>query len=175
MDYEDVLRKRYSVRKYKDQLVEKEKLNKILEAGRLAPTAGNHQPQRILVVNSDEGIAKMQECTPCHFQAKLLFLVCYDKQAEHHNHYGDQRPYGEVDASIALTQMMLEAYNLGLGSVWVGLFNPELLRKNFDIPDHYEILGIMPVGYPDDEVEPSKMHYEKYPVEHTIFYNTYKR
>lgn len=175
MDYEDVFRKRYSVRKYKDQLVEEEKLNKILEAGRLAPTAGNHQPQRILVVNSEEGIAKMQECTPCHFLAKLLFLVCYDRQAEHHNHYGDQRPYGEVDASIVLTQMMLEVFNLGLGSVWVGLFNPELLRNNFDIPDHYEILGIMPVGYPDDEVEPSKMHYEKYPVEHTIFYNTYKR
>ena len=174
MDYDDIIRTRYSVRTYSQRPVEQEKRNKILEAGRLAPTAGNRQTQRIVVVEGEEAMEKMKQCTPCHFDAPLLFLVCYDKSVENNNHYGDKRPYGQVDASIVLTYMMLEAHNLGLGTVWVGLFNPELLRKSFCIPDHYEILSLMPAGYPAADAKPGNMHSEKYPVEHTVFYDSFE-
>lgn len=173
MDYDDIIYSRYSIRKYSDRPVEKDKLNKILEAGRIAPTAGNRQPQRIVVVQSEESFEKMKLCTPCHFNAPLLLLVCYDKSVENNNHYGDKRPYGQVDASIVLTHMMLEAHNLGIGTVWVGLFNPQLLREYFRIPTHYEILGLMPMGYPAPDAEPSKMHGEKFPIEHTVFYDSF--
>jgi len=174
MDFDDVIYTRYSVRKYSAKPVEQEKLDKILDAGRIAPTAGNRQPQRIVIVNSEEALADIKRCTPCHFHAPLLLLVCYDKSVENNNHYGDKRPYGQVDAGIVLTHMMLEAYNSGLGTVWVGLFNPELLREYFHIPDHYEILGLMPLGYPDRDAKPSTMHNEKFSIDHTVFYNSFE-
>lgn len=173
MEYEDIIKNRYSVRKYSNRPVEQDKLHKILEAGRIAPTAGNRQTQRIVVVQGGDSYEKMKLCTPCHFNAPLILLVCYDTSVENNNHYGDKRPYGLVDASIVLTQMMLEAYNLGLGSVWVGLFNPELLAEYFHIPVHYKILGLMPIGYPATGTEPSKMHNEKFPIEHTVFYDSF--
>lgn len=173
MDYDDLIRTRYSVRKYSDRAVEQDKLNKILEAGRIAPTAGNRQSQRIVVIQSKNALAKMYQCTPCHFNAPLLLLVCYDKSVENNNHYGDQRTYGQVDASIVLTYMMLEAHNLGLGTVWVGLFNPELMREYFDIPAYYEILGLMPIGYSTPNVEPSQMHGERFPIEHSVWYDSF--
>lgn len=173
MDYEDLIYTRYSVRSYSDRPVEQNKLSKIVEAGRIAPTAGNRQSQRIVVIESEGALAKIKQCTPCHFNAPLLLLVCYDKSVENNNHYGDKRPYGQVDASIVLTYMMLEAHNLELGAVWVGLFNPELLREYFDIPVHYEILGLMPIGYPSPHAEPSKMHIEKFPIEHTVWYDSF--
>lgn len=175
MEYDAIICTRYSVRKYSDRPVEQEKLDRILEAGRIAPTAGNRQPQRIVVVQSEEAVEKMKRCTPCHFNAPLLLLVCYDKSVENNNHYSDKRPYGQVDASIVLTHMMLEAHNLGLGSVWVGLFDPQLLRGYFRIPPHYEILGLMPMGYPDPNSAPGKMHSEKFSIEHTVFYDSFDK
>lgn len=174
MDYNDIINTRYSVRKFSDRPVEKSKLDKILEAGRIAPTAGNRQPQRIVVIQGGDALEKMKQCTPCHFNAPLLLLVCYDRSVENNNHYGDKRPYGQVDASIVLTFMMLEAHNLGLGAVWVGLFNPDLLREKFHIPPQYEILSLMPIGYPAPEAEPSKMHSEKFDLEHTVFYDSFE-
>ncbi|SEW00289.1 nitroreductase family protein [[Clostridium] fimetarium] len=173
MDYDEIIKTRYSVRKYSEEPVEQDKLNKILQAGRIAPTAGNRQPQRIIVIENEEAFEKIKQCTPCHFNAPLLLLVCYDKSVENNNHYGDKRPYGQVDASIVLTHMMLEAQNLELGTVWVGLFNPALLREYFHIPNNYEILGLMPIGYPDMDAIPSKMHSEKFLIDHTVFYNSF--
>ncbi|MDF2871910.1 MAG: nitroreductase [Anaerocolumna sp.] len=173
MDYDDLIQTRYSVRSYSDRPVEQYKLSKILEAGRIAPTAGNRQPQRIVIIKSQDAHTKIKQCTPCHFNAPLVLLVCYDKSVENNNHYGDKRPYGQVDASIVMTHMMLEAHNLELGTVWVGLFNPDLLRDLFCIPAHYEILGLMPIGYPYPDAKPGKMHSEKFPIKHTVWYDSF--
>lgn len=107
MDYDDIIFTRFSVRKYSDRPVEQDKLSRILEAGRIAPTAGNRQPQRIVVIKSQAAHAKIKQCSPCHFDAPLLLLVCYNKSVENNNHYGDKRLYGQVDASIVLTHMIL--------------------------------------------------------------------
>lgn len=173
MEFKTLIGSRYSVRKLSDKPVEKEKLAKILEAGRIAPTAGNRQPQRIVVVQSKEALTKMQECTPCHFNAPIVLLVCFDKTVEKDNHVGKTGGFGRVDASIVLTHMMLSAADLGLGTTWVGLFKPEPLIRHFHIPKQYEIVSLMPLGYPAVDAIPSPMHCDRFPIEHTVFIDTF--
>jgi nitroreductase len=170
MDFIALAQERFSHRSFSEQPVEKEKLDLILEAGRLAPTAGNYQPQRILVIESDEAIAKLKQCTPCHYNAMLVLLVCYEDISK--NPFS-QKAIGEVDASIVTTHMMLEATELGLGSVWVGYFNPEQIRTSFNLPDNYIPVALLPIGYPDEDAYPSPMHSSRNPVEKTVFYNDF--
>ena len=113
MDLLELLKKRYSVRKFEDKKVEKEKLDLILEAARVAPTACNFQPQRILVLDNEESLEKLKKCTPYHFHAPLALVVCYDKTTSWKRKDGDDM--GEVDAAIVTTQMMLETEN---SQVW---------------------------------------------------------
>ncbi len=171
MDYNDIINARHSDRKYSDRPVEKEKLDEVLNAGGFTPAAENKQPQRIVVIQDGEALKKIKRCTPCHFNAPVLLLVCYDKLVQYNNHNEDKRSFGQVDTSIVLTHMMLEAYNLGLRTVWVWLFDPEMLQEYLHIPDNYEILGLMPIGYPASDAAPDKMHSEKFPVDHTVFYS----
>lgn len=106
---------RYSVRKFKDQAVEKEKLDLILEAGRIAPTAANFQPQRILVIEDAAAHEKLKQCTAWYFGAPVVLMVCYDKTTCWKNKTNGTIG-GDVDASIVTTHMMLQAAELGLGT-----------------------------------------------------------
>ena len=124
MDFLELARERYSVRKFAPKKVENEKLDAVLEAGRLAPTAVNYQPQRILVLDSEESLGKLRDCTPYHFSAPLALIVCYDDTTSWKRSY-DGKDIGKGDTSIVTTQMMLEAAALGLGTTWVGHFDPQ--------------------------------------------------
>jgi nitroreductase len=119
MEFEELARNRYSLRKFSPKPVEKEKLDLILEAGRLAPTACNYQPQRILVIKSEEALAKLKKCTPYVFDAPTALLVCYDGKVSWKRGY-DGKESGDIDASIVGTHLMMEAAQLGLGTTWVG-------------------------------------------------------
>ena len=112
MTFFQLAKDRYSVRSYKSQLVEPDKLAQILEAGRIAPTAANKQPQRIKVIIDPAELAKVDECTPCRFGAPAVLLVCYDKAACWKRKF-DGANSGEVDASIITTHLMLAAEDLG--------------------------------------------------------------
>ena len=125
MEFAQLVRQRYSVRKFDPRPVETEKLASILEAGRLAPTAVNYQPQRILVIQGED-MEKMKGCSPCLYGAPLAMVVCYDKQASWKSRSG--REIGDVDAGIVLTQMMYQAEALGIGSLIVGIYKENLLR-----------------------------------------------
>ena len=164
--------KRYSVRKFKDMAVEKEKLDLILEAGRVAPTACNYQPQRILVVESESAREKLKMCTPCHFDAPVILVVCYDRTTCWKNKKNGTVG-GDVDASIVCTQMMLEAADLGLGTTWVGAFDHRKLRELFMLPDYLVPVALLPVGYPANDAEPHPWHFRRFDSEHTIFYNSF--
>lgn len=170
MDFFTLAQERFSHRSFSERPVEKEKLDLILEAGRLAPTAGNYQPQRILVIESAEAIAKLKQCTPCHYNAMLVLLICYENISK--NPFNG-KAIGEVDASIVTTHMMLEATDLGLGSVWVGYFNPEQIRTAFNLPDNYIPVALLPIGYPAEDATPSPMHTSRYPLKKTVFYNDF--
>ena len=159
---------RYSVRGYSSQPIEPEKLDLILEAGRIAPTACNNQPQRIKVITAGEELAKIDECTPCRFGAPAILLVCYDKTVCWKREF-DGALSGEVDASIITTHMMLAAHDLGLGSCWVMYFNPAKTIELFALPDTIAPVAMLPVGYPAKDAAASEGHYDRLPLEKTLF------
>lgn len=162
---------RYSLRQFNAKPVEKEKLALVLEAGRLAPTAGNLQPQRILVIESADSMEKLKRCTPCHFNAPVALLVCYDSSASAKRSY-DNYDAGDADACIVATHMMLQTAELGLGSTWVAHFDPAAVRKEFSLPEHFIPVALLPVGYPAEDAAPNEqMHYHRKPIEETVFYN----
>ncbi len=169
MTFENLVKQRYSVRKYDSRPVEPEKMKKILEAGRLAPTACNYQPQRILVV---EDMERLKDCTPCMFGQSAALIVCYDKNVSWKSRSG--REIGDVDGTIALTQMMYQAEELGIGSLIVGLYKEPILREQFRIPENYEIVSILMLGYPAEDSQPHpQLHTQRYPLEETVFYGTF--
>mgnify|MGYP001454457567 CR=1 FL=1 len=174
MNFSQLAKERYSVRKFSDQKVEKEKLDLILEAGRVAPTAVNYQPQRILVIEAEESMAKLKSCTPFHFNAPLALLVCYDSTVSWKRSH-DKKEMGDVDASIVATHMMLQAHELGLGSTLVGHFNPDIIKESFEIPEYLVPVVLLPMGYPSsDSVPHPKMHYTRYNLNHSVFFNTFE-
>lgn len=163
---------RYSVRKFKTDRVEKEKLDLILEAGRIAPTAANFQPQRILVLDSEENLAKLKSCTPYHFNAPLALLICYD-QVTCWKHQQSGKLGGDVDASIVTTHMMLQAASLGIGSTWVAAFDHDKARELFNIPNYLIPVALLPLGYPAADASPHPIHYKRFDVSHTVFHNSF--
>lgn len=167
MDLINLFKERYSVRKFTAQKVEDEKIELILQAGRLAPTAVNNQPQRIFVIKSDEAVAKLKNVTPYHFNASVVFLICYDTEKSWKNPFSG-RDMGIVDASIVTTHMMLEVANLGLGATWVGYFDPKVVSETFELPENIVPVALLPVGYPD--LAPSPRHAERLELKETVKY-----
>ena len=144
MEFEKVIKERKSCRLFSSKNVEQEKIDKILEAGRIAPTAKNSQPIKIYVVNSEEGIKKIDKCSPCRYKAPLVFIVCSDREkAFRKQEYSSY----EMDASIVTTHMMLEATNIGLDNIWIGMFDETKVKEEFNIPDNFNVVSLLPVGY----------------------------
>ncbi len=173
MEFLELVKDRYSVRKFSDQKVEREKLDLILEAGRVAPTAVNYQPQRILVIDSDKNLDKLKSCTPYHFHAPLALLVCYDSTVSWKRSY-DNEDMGPVDASIVTTQMMLQAAESGLGSTWVGHFDPAGIRTAFNLPEYLVPVALLPIGYPREDSVPHPLHEKRFSMNHTVYYNSFE-
>jgi len=173
MEFMELAKNRYSLRQFSSKPVEKEKLDLILKAGQLAPTACNNQPQRILVIESKEALAKLKKCTPCHFNAPIVLLVCYDNTSSWKRRI-DGKEFGDIDASIVGTHLMMEAAELGLGTTWVGYFDPSAIKTEFSIPENIEPVSLFPLGYPAEGAGPNEqLHYSRKPIEETVFYNEF--
>lgn len=157
MSFLELASGRYSVRKFRPERVEADKVSAILEAARLAPTAKNLQPERILVIDGEAALEKLKGCTPCHYHAPLAFLICYDSDVCYKREL-DGKGSGEIDASIAGTHMMLQAASIGLGSTWVMNFDPEKMREAFHIPDAIKPVALLVCGYPAEDSRPSARH-----------------
>lgn len=167
MDLMNLLKERYSVRMFSDKPVEDDKLNQILEAGRVAPTAVNFQPQRILVLKSKDALDKLKNCTRYHFDAPVALIVCYDNTVSWKRKY-DNYDMCAVDAAIVTTQMMLETANLGLGTTWVGHFEPAAVVREFELPENIIPVAILPIGYPAEGAEPNPRHFERLRLDDTV-------
>lgn len=150
---------RYSVRKFSDEPVAREDLDRILEAARLAPTACNNQPQKIFVCTSAEALEKFRRCTSCHFHAPVGIVVCADRERSWKRGY-DGQDSDFVDASIVTTHMMLEAAALGLGTTWVMWFDPDAVRREFTLPDSWVPVALLPLGHPAEDAAPAPRHGE---------------
>lgn len=173
MDFLELAVARYSVRSFLDKPVEQEKLDKILQAGNLAPTGKNTQAQRILVIDQEDTLNKLKECTRCHFDAPLALLVCFDVNDTYIRPY-DGANGGIIDASVVTTHMMLEVTELGLGSTWVMHYNPEKMKATFEVPDEYEMCALLVIGYPSEDAKPLALHTEYDAMENMVFYNKFK-
>lgn len=156
MEFLDLVTKRFSARKYTDKKVEPEKLQAILEAGRLAPTACNNQPVKLVVIESDKGLEKLKKGSKT-FDAPLAIIVCSD-QDKCWKRPLDSKSSGDIDASIVTDHLMLQATELGLGSVWVCSFDPEILRREFNIPGNLEPVNLLIIGYAADDA-PNPRHF----------------
>lgn len=169
MEFAKLSAERYSLRKFSDRPVEAEKLALILEAGRNAPTAHNDQPQRIFVLRTPEALEKADGCTSAHFHAPLMLVAAYDPAAAWVRE-PDGKNHGEIDAAIATTQMMLQAADLGLGTTYVGAFEPEKLLAAFPEMAGLRPIAMLPLGYPAEGAHPSRFHTERRPLEELVRY-----
>jgi nitroreductase len=172
MNFSELAAARYSVRNFLDKPVEQEKIALILEAARLAPTAANRQPQRILVIEKSDDLAKVDRCTTCRFNAPLVFLTCYELPTAWVRNY-DEEHSGWVDVSIVTTHMMLQAADLGLGTTWVMWFDPSLTRTEFRLPPNLVPVAFLPTGYPASGASPSVQHQTRYPLEKLTSYGAF--
>ena len=162
MEFRDVIAGRESVRKFSDKKPSEEQLAMILEAGRLAPTAYNKQPQRVYVLESAEALSKMDEVHPCRYKAPVVLLVCGDRAVTPDL---DGIPTAMIDASIAATHMLLAAYDAGVDSVWAGVFKPEETRKIFDLPDSMIPICFIDLGFRSDDYKGNPQHSKRNPLE----------
>ena len=166
MDFLKLCSDRYSVRSFADTPVPDEVLNQILEAGRLAPTAMNLQPQRVFVIRSEEALAKMRTVKKC-YGANTVLMICGDTEAACNRPKVDHC-MAEMDCTIATTQMMLAATALGVGSCWICAFDNAAVAETFDLPAHVTPFILLALGYPAEDAAPAPRHFERYPMEHTV-------
>lgn len=147
MDFLTLAANRFSVRKYNGAPIEKEKLNKILKAAELAPSAVNKQPIHLIVAQSKEALEKIGKGAKI-YGAGCAIIVCADSDKAWVRSY-DQMQTTDIDASIVTDHMMLEATDLGLGSLWICMFDPQVIREEFNIPKNLTPINILALGYTD--------------------------
>ena len=169
MEFTDVIEKRYSCKNYSARKVEDEKLTAILNAGRVAPTAKNFQEQRIYVVRSEEGLAKIDAATPCRYGAPVCLVVAYDS-SNMFTYPGGKHTSGAEDAAIVATHMLLAAANAGVDSCWINFFDPEKLAAELGLPENEEVLMLMDLGYAAEGAGPLANHGLRKPLEETVVY-----
>lgn len=167
MEFKEVVKNRYSCKKYSDRKVEAEKLTAILEAGRLAPTAKNLQEQRIYVIQSEELLAEIDKLTPCRYNAPTVIAVAFDK-TNVFTYPGEKRDSGIEDATIVATHLMLAAADEGVDSCWLNFFDPEKAAKALNLPENEEVLMLLDLGYAAEDAGPLPNHDSRKPLADTV-------
>ena len=168
MKFTELAKARYSVRSYKDTPVEPNILKEIIEAGRVAPTARNFQPQRVFIVSSETGREKLASVCRFTFGAPVVLVIGYDRDRCWRNKLDGGAESGETDAAIVTTHMMLAAADAGIGSCWVGYFSPEEVREALGLPENIRVTALLPLGYPAENSTPASFHEELRPLEETV-------
>ena len=169
MDFLEIAKKRYSVRNYSDRKVEAEKLDKILQAAHVAPTAANLQPVHLIAVQEKDGLEKIGKGANI-YGAPLAVIVCANHGKAWVRPF-DNKQTTDIDASILTDHMMIEATELGLGSVWVCYFKPDIIRKEFNLPDNLEPVNILAIGYSNEEAaDPERHSQTRIPVKELVSY-----
>jgi len=152
MDFVRLAKSRYSSRKYKLLSVEDDKLNLVLEAGRVAPSAANFQPWFFVVVRG-ENLENVQACYHREWfkTAPMCIVICTDHSRSWKR--GDGKDHADIDAAIAADHITLAATSIGLATCWICNFNQSKLAEVLNLPDHIEPVILLPLGYPDDKTE----------------------
>jgi len=148
MDFQELISKRYSVRAYKSDPVPDDKLQKVLEAARLAPTAHNYQPFQLIVLHTAGRAEELKRIYERDWlsQAPVIVVVCAVYEGAWLRM--DNKNYAEVDATIAMDHLILAATELGLGTCWIAAFDPGAARRVLGLPKDVEPIALTPLGYP---------------------------
>jgi len=169
MEFSELIKLRYSCKKYTSEQITPQQLRNILEAGRMAPTAKNLQEQKIYVVQSAEGLAIIDQHTPCRYGAPTVLVVAFDANNVY-TYPGDKRDSGIEDAAIVATHLMLAAANEGVDSCWLNKFNPDALHAALGLPANEQILMLLDLGHAAPDTAPLPNHYSRKPIEDTTSY-----
>lgn len=156
MKFNELAKQRVSIRSYTKRVVSKKMLKEVLEAGRLAPTACNIQPFQFVVVQEPENLAALAESYPAEWfaEAPVVIAICTTPRKAWVRKKHDDKNYADVDGAIAADHMTLAAEELGLGTCWVGAFNPKIVRKVLNLPRSVEPLVMLTLGHPNEKGRP---------------------
>ena len=150
MEFRKVIENRYSVRAYKSDPIEKKKLDLILTAAQLAPTAANRQPFRLIVIKTEKYQAELLKVYNKNWFIAAPLVICACAVQTEAWKRRDSKNYADVDTTIAMDHLILAAANEGLGTCWIAAFDPDSARSFLRIPPDWEPVAFTPLGYPDD-------------------------
>lgn len=172
MSFFELAKARCTTRGFTDKIIPQSDLEKVLTVGHVAPTACNRQPQRIIVVQTPENLAKVEKAYHL-FGSRCVLIVCRDTRNELIRPF-DQKCSGDLDIGIVCDHMMLAARELNIGSVMVGLFDPNIIRKEFEIPEYIVPTALLILGYPQNGfLNPERHVTERKSLSDTVMYETY--
>lgn len=172
MSFLENAKKRYTVRSYNTKKVEPEKLEKIIEAAHVAPTAANLQPVHLLVIQNEEDMEKISKAANI-YEAPVAIIVCADHEKAWVRPY-DRKNTCDIDATILTDHMMMEATELGLGTTWICFFKPDVIADEFHLPKNLEPINILAVGYTDEGAADSERHGQtRIPIAELVSYQSY--
>jgi len=169
MEFTQVVNGRYSCKKYSDKPIDDALIEQILLAGRAAPTAKNLQEQKVYVVRSKPMLELLDTQTRCRYNAPVVLVVAYNSENVF-TYPGGKKNSGAEDATIVATHMILAAYNAGVDSCWVNVFDPDELKKALGLPENEEILMLMDLGYGTDDAGPLPNHSSRKDLSETVKY-----
>lgn len=174
MTFLELAKNRYSERYFDPQRpVEQSKLDLILEAGRLAPTGCNYQPQRLYVIESREAMEKAIRTKASLCGCPVAILICYDRDAVWKNPKDrcyDNYNCGEQDASAVASSMMFQAEELGVHSLWIRGFDSMDIIETFKLPENHVPAMILALGYPSEKSHPAHLHSKRKAIEGMVEY-----
>lgn len=173
MKFLELARNRYSCRRYNSRPVEKEKLNLIMEAGRIAPSAANYQPWHFIMITEQEKLDQIHAVYPRDWfkTAPCVLVICGDHSQSWKRK--DGKDHCDIDVAIAVDHMTLQATELGLGTCWICNFEHELCSKLLKLPPNLEPVVILPVGYPLDSTDPDRHGSKRKSMNEIISYDKY--
>ena len=156
MEFSELIEKRYSVRAYRPDPVEDGKLQQVLEAARLAPTAANQQPFQLIVIHTAGREAELKRIYNRDWFGQAPLVICACGIPAQGWVRRDGKNYSDVDVAIAMDHLVLAATNAGLGTCWVAAFDPDAAREVLGLPEGVEPIAFTPLGYPADRPKPKK-------------------
>jgi nitroreductase len=151
MEFFELIKKRYSVRAYRSKPIEEEKLQKVLDAARIAPTAANRQPFRFIVIHTQGRESELRRVYNREWFFKAPIVICACAVPDGAWTRVDGKNYSDVDTTIAMDHLILAAADQGLGTCWVAAFDPSAAREVLGLSENEEPIAFTPIGYPADE------------------------
>ncbi len=151
MEFYEVIRSRRSIRRYRPDPVQEDKLGRVLEAARAAPSAANRQPVLFYVIREAGLRSKLHAAYSLQWFTEAPVIVCACARPAEAWRRNDGKSYADVDVTIAMDHLILAAAAEGLGTCWIGAFKPEELRRILDIPDELAPVALTPLGYPAEQ------------------------